>query len=100
VTVEILPGPRERTVRGRPVQLRNLQQTLTARAVPSTVDVVLRGRDGLDRIAPDQVMAFTDLARLGAGQYALTVQVSAPSDAGVVKVNPQVVQVIISSATN
>jgi YbbR domain-containing protein len=98
VTVQVLPGPRERTVRNRPVLLRNLHQSLTAQAVPPVVDVVLRGRDGLDRIAVDQVVASADLAGLGAGQYSLTVQVDAPPEAGVARIDPPVVHLSISSA--
>ena len=46
VRVEVLPGPRERTV-GQPVHLRNLAPALAAQALPPAVDVVLRGsREG------------------------------------------------------
>jgi YbbR domain-containing protein len=100
VTVQVLPGPRERTVRSRPVLLRNLDRTLTARAVPAAVDVVLRGREDLDRIEADRVVAFADLAGLGAGQYSLTVQVDVPANAGVARIDPQVVHVSIASAGN
>jgi YbbR domain-containing protein len=98
VSVQVIPAPRERTIRGRPVQLRNLHQLLTAQAVPSVVDVVLRGRESVDRMAADRVAAYADLAGLGVGQYALTVQATAPADVGVVAVTPQVVQVTIASA--
>ena len=43
VTVEIVPAPLEQTVRDRPVHLRSLAPNLTATAVPSEVDVTLRG---------------------------------------------------------
>jgi YbbR domain-containing protein len=97
VSVEILPGPRERTVRDRPVQLRNLHQLLTAQAIPSMVDILLRGRESVDRLSPDRVVAFADLTGLGVGEYSLTVQVTAPADAGVVGVTPQIVQVTIAA---
>lgn len=99
VTVQILPGPRERTVSDRPVLLRNLRQNLTARAVPVMVDVALRGsREGLGRMLADEVTAFVDLEGLGAGEYMLTVHVDAPAIAGVASVEPQAVQVSIASA--
>jgi YbbR domain-containing protein len=98
VTVQVLPGPRERTVRGRPVLLRNLRQSLTAQAVPAVVDVILRGRDDLSRIAADQVVAFVDLSGLGVGQYSLTVQSSVQGgDVGVARVSPLLVQVTIAN---
>jgi YbbR domain-containing protein len=97
VTVQVLPGPSERTVRGRPVLLQNLRQSLSAQAVPAVVDVTLRGREGLSRIAADQVVVFTDLDGLGIGQYSLTVRVTVPGDAGVARVSPAVVQVTVTS---
>jgi YbbR domain-containing protein len=100
ITVQIMPGPRERTVRGRPVQLRNLSRTLTAYAVPAVVDVVLRGREGLERMAIDQLVTFADLSRLGQGKYSITVQATAPPDAGIVQIVPAVVEVTISSAVD
>jgi YbbR domain-containing protein len=97
VSVAILPGPRERTVRNRPVQLRSLHPTLSAQAVPSMVDVALRGRESIDRLPPDQVVPFVDLTGLGVGEYSLTVGVASPADAGVVGVTPQVVKVLVSA---
>ena len=43
VTVQIVPGPVERTVANRPVHLRNLGANLSAQAMPAVVDVGLRG---------------------------------------------------------
>lgn len=96
VRVEVLPGPRERLVRGRPVHFRNLDQSLSAEAAPSTVEVVLRGsREGLNRIEPGQVVAFVDLAGLGPGEYPLEVRVDASPDVGAARIEPATVQVRI-----
>jgi YbbR domain-containing protein len=61
------------------------------------VDILLRGRESVDRLSPDRVVAFADLTGLGVGEYSLTVQVTAPADAGVVGVTPQIVQVTIAA---
>jgi YbbR domain-containing protein len=96
VRVEILPGPRERLLRDQPVHIRNLGRNLTAQAVPSTIDVVLRGsREGLDRVETSEVVAFVDLAGLGPGDYPIAVRVDASADAGAARIEPSTVQVRI-----
>lgn len=101
VTVQILPAPLERTLRERPVYLRDLGQGLTAAALPDSVDVVVRGdRGALARVEPDDVMAYVDLSGLGAGQYTLTVRADSSRDAGVARVEPNAVQVRITSVQN
>ena len=97
VRVEILPGPAERTIRQRPVRLRNLGNNLVARATPSGVDVVLRGsREGVNAADPDEVAASVDLSGLGAGDYPLPVRVESPQRAGVAHILPAIIQVNIS----
>ena len=99
VTVQILPAPLERTLRSRPIHLRGVAATLEAEAVPATVAVSLRGsREALGRIAEDEIVAYIDLAGIGAGQYALTVHAEGARDAGVTHIDPPSVQVRISSA--
>jgi YbbR domain-containing protein len=98
VSVEVLPGPVERPVRDRPVHLRNIGAGLLARSTPNVVEVVLRGsREGVTRIEADDVIAYVDVAGLGAGDYALAVRVDGPPRAGVARVLPATVQVKISS---
>jgi YbbR domain-containing protein len=100
VRVEVLPAPAERTLSGRAVLLRNLGEGLQAQAMPSSVDVVVRGtRQSLNRLGADQVSAFVDLATMGAGDYLLSVKadVQPSSDAGVVRINPEAVKVLITS---
>ena len=91
--------PVERTVRDRPLELRNLPANLTASATPGQVDVTLTGAsEGLVRIEPNTVTAYVDLAGLGAGQYALTVRADVGRDAGVMRTAPSTVQVRIADA--
>jgi YbbR domain-containing protein len=101
VTVEIVPAPFEQTVRDRPVHLRNLSPNLTATALPTAVDVTLRGdKEALSRMEPDDATAFVDLAGLGAGEYTLTVRAESSRNAGVTRIEPASIQVRINSATN
>lgn len=99
VTVQILPAPLERTLRTRPVHLRDLAESLLAEAAPPVVDVTIRGsREALARVSSDEIVAYVDLAGLGAGDYNLTAHADASEDAGVVRVEPSSVKVRITSA--
>ena len=101
VTVQVLPAPLERTVRDRPVHLRNLGPNLAAQAVPAVVAVGLRGsREALNRVEPDDITAYVDLAGLGSGEYTLTGRVDASREVGIAHVEPATVQVRITSAKN
>jgi YbbR domain-containing protein len=97
VTAQMQPAPAERIVHNLPVHLRNVDANLGVQAEPATVTVTLRGsREGLARMAADDVRAFIDVAGLGAGQYSLDVHVDAGQEAGVTKIDPTTVQVRIS----
>jgi YbbR domain-containing protein len=97
VRVDVLPGPRERTLRDQPVRFRNIGLNLSAQAAPSTVEVVLRGsREGLSRVEPGDVSAFVDLLGLGPGDYPLEVRVDASADAFVARIEPGAVRVRIT----
>ena len=99
VTVQIVPAPLERTLRNRPVHLRTLANNLVAEATPAIVDVTIRGsREALSRVESDDVVAYIDLAGLGAGEYTLTAHADASQDAGVVRIEPSSVRVRITSA--
>jgi YbbR domain-containing protein len=92
--VQVRLGPRERTVRNRPLRLRDLPPNLTAQATPTDVDIVVRGtREGLAQLDTEEVVPFVDLKGLGAGEYALTVHVDPVTDANVARVTPETVQV-------
>jgi YbbR domain-containing protein len=94
VRVQIRLGSRERTVRNRPVRMRDLPANLTAQATPANVDVTIRGgREGLGKVDSEQVVPFVDLKGLGAGDYALAVHIDALPEAGLARVEPETVQV-------
>jgi YbbR domain-containing protein len=96
VTVEIVPAPVERTVSGVPVRWRNLNAGLTARVVPQTTSVTVRGRrQDVDEMRAVSIDAFVDLAGLGPGQYNLRVQFDPTESFGVTSTEPAVVQVTI-----
>jgi YbbR domain-containing protein len=98
VTVQIVPAPLERSLRGRPVHLRNVPGSLEAQAIPSAVDLTLRGsREALARVEADDIVAYVDLAGLGPGQYSLTVHAESSPEAGVTRIEPSSVQVQIIS---
>jgi len=98
VTVQVMPAPLARTMKALPVHLRGLGAGLTAEAQPPVADVSLRGSQAdLDRLAPDDVRAYVELAGLGAGRYTLTVRADASGDAGVAHIEPATVQVRITS---
>jgi len=101
VTVKIVPAPLERVARSRPVHLRGLTSTLDAQATPPVVDVGLRAaRDAMNRVAPDDIVAYVDVSGLGAGTYTLTVKADSPPDVGVTHIDPASVQVRIGSGRN
>jgi hypothetical protein len=100
VTVQVVPGPEERTLRARPVHLKNVGTNLSAQAMPSAVDVILRGsRQGLNRVDAEYVTAYVDLASLGSGAYVLAVRVDASQEAGIARIDPATVHVRISSVS-
>jgi YbbR domain-containing protein len=99
VTVQVLPGPAERTLGDRAIHLRNLGPNLLAQAIPPVTSVVLRGtRQGLARIDTSSVSAYVDLTALGPGEHVLNVQVDALHDAGISRIDPDTIRVRISSA--
>jgi YbbR domain-containing protein len=96
VTVEILPAPVERVVNDVPIRWRNLNAGLTARVMPQTTAVTVRGRrQALDAMRAGTINAFVDLAGLGPGQYNLRVQFDPTESFGVASTEPAVVQVTI-----
>ena len=98
VTVDVVPAPMERTLRNRPIHLRNVSAGLTAQAEPASVDVTLRGsREALSRFESDELSAYVDLGGLGVGTYQLTVHTEVARDAGVTHIEPAMVQIRITS---
>jgi YbbR domain-containing protein len=101
VTVKIVPGPMERTVRSRPIRIRDLGARLSAQVIPTVVDVGLRGsRELINGIDSDDVHPYVDLSGLGEGEYTLVVHADTPDHAGVTRIDPAMVQVRITSVKN
>jgi len=99
VTVQVLPGPDERTVSDRAIHLRNLGPKLVAQAIPAVTSVVLRGTSqSLSLVDTSTVNAYVDLSGLGVGEHVLNVQADALQDAGVSRIAPDTIRVRISSA--
>lgn len=99
VTVQVLPGPVERTFHAVAIHLRNLEPSLSAAAVPETATATIRGsREAVGRLGADDVSVFVDLSGLGAGTYSVSPHGLASPDAGVIHIEPPTVQVRISSA--
>jgi YbbR domain-containing protein len=96
VTVEIWPAPVEHQIAAVPVRYRNLPPNLSAQLSPKFVRIAVRGaQEAIDRLQPDSVQAYVDLAGLGAGRYNLRVQVEPTEHFGVVAIDPVVVAVTV-----
>jgi YbbR domain-containing protein len=99
VTVQVLPGPAERTLTDRAIQFRNIGANLAARATPSVTTVTLRGsRQSVGRIDTAAIVPYVDLAGMAAGEHVLNVKVEASNNAGVVRIEPDTVRVRITNA--
>jgi YbbR domain-containing protein len=99
VTVQVIPGPAERTLTDRAIHFRNIGANLTAQATPSVITVTLRGsRQGVSRIDTAAIVPYVDLAGMAAGEHVLNVNVDASNDAGVVRIEPDTVRVRIINA--
>lgn len=96
VTVQVQPAPVDRVVSGVPLRTRHLGKGLAALPTPAAVSVSLRGpHDVLQRLGPDAVPAYVDLAGLRPGRYNLPVRIELPQNVAVVQTNPASVRVRI-----
>ena len=101
VTVPIVQAPVQRAFHELQVRFRNLGAGLSARAVPATVDAQLVGsREGLNRVEPEEIRVFVDVAGLDAGTYTLTAHGELTGEAKVTHLEPPTVQVTISRGRN
>ncbi len=79
-------------------RVANLASGLSARLVPSTVQVVLSGDvPTLARVDPESIAVTLDAAGLGVGNHLLPVRVQPPSGTTVVSVAPVEVRVALTS---
>lgn len=96
VTVSIAPVRSERTLTGVPVRMQNLLASLSARALPTSVTVTIRGADEiLQAVTTDDLHASVDLSGLGPGRYTLDVRMTTPRALGFVRVVPPQVQIVV-----
>lgn len=96
VTVDIQPERTERSIRGVPVRMEQLQANQRAQSAPPNVLVTVRGDgDALRSIGAGDIEASVDLKGLGAGRYTLPVRVAPSRLFGVVRIEPPQVQVTI-----
>ena len=96
VRIDILPAPVERVLPDVPVRWRNLSPGLSARVVPRTTAVTVRGRrDAIEAMRAETIGAFVDLAGLGPGQYNLQVEFDPTEGFGVSASEPAAVRVTI-----
>jgi YbbR domain-containing protein len=96
VTIDIWPAPVERRVADVPIRWRNLPAGLSAQLSPNLTNVTVRGtKELVDGLRPDGILAYVDLAGLGAGRYNLRIQVDQTERFGVDAINPALVAVTI-----
>ena len=96
VTIDVWPAPVERRVADVPIRWRNLPAGLSAQLSPNLTNVTVRGtRELVDGLRPDAILAYVDLAGLGAGRYNLRVQVDQTERFGVDTIDPPLVAVTI-----
>lgn len=96
VTIDIWPAPVERRLADVPIRWRNLPSGLSAQLTPNLTNVTVRGtRELVAALRPDAILAYVDLAGLGAGRYNLRVQVDQTERFGVDAIDPALVTVTI-----
>jgi len=96
VTIDVWPAPVERRVADVPIRWRNLPAGLSAQLSPNLTSVTVRGtKELVDGLRPDAILAYVDLAGLGAGRYNLRVQVDQTERFGADTIDPPIVTVTI-----
>ena len=96
VTIDIWPAPVKRRLADVPIRWRNLPAGLSAQLSPNLTNVTVRGTsEFVGGLRPDAILAYVDLAGLGAGRYNLRVQVDQTGRFGVDAIDPPLVTVTI-----
>lgn len=96
VTVEIVPAPVEQTLTGLRIEPSNLGQGLSARIVPATVSVVVRGtRERIAGLEAGDLRAEVDLSAFARGRHAVPVRVPNREGVAVERIEPATVTVTI-----
>jgi YbbR domain-containing protein len=96
VTVQIGPGSSTATLTV-PITLRNADERMRVRLLPSSVSVGLKGtREAIQSLAEDAVQAHVDLAGLTPGDHLADIKVQARQGLNVESVAPRAVRVRIT----
>jgi YbbR domain-containing protein len=96
VTIDIWPAPVERRVKDVPIRWRNLAAGLSAQLSPNLTNITVRGtKELVAGLRADAILAYVDLAGLGAGRYNLRVQVDQTERFGADTIDPPIVTVTI-----
>jgi YbbR domain-containing protein len=97
VTVQIVTGSAQRTLREVPVQIRNLDNGLRARPLPPSVSVTLRGTEqAIADLVAEALEVTVDAANLAAGDHPATVTVVASQGLTVEQVEPQTIRLRVT----
>jgi YbbR domain-containing protein len=76
------------------VRVRNLGAGLTARVVPATVTVRVRGEKAVvEKLRGASVAAYVDVNGISEGDYGLPVRLEQTKDLGVDQVDPTIVSI-------
>jgi YbbR domain-containing protein len=89
VTIEVNPEPRERTLAGVPVGVRNGRAKTTSSLDPAVVSVEVRGDPAVvEALTAASLLAWADLAGRAPGRYNLPVLVDVPPGVELVRTIP------------
>ena len=99
VTVQIVGGSSQATLTNVPVQIRNLDNGLRGRVVPSSVAVTVRGTgQDVSAAGREALDVHVDAAGLKAGDYNLEVRTSGAQGLTIERVSPQTVRLQITKS--
>lgn len=97
VTVQVVTGSSQRTLNAVPIEIRNLDNGLRARALPAAISVAIRGTErAVAELTDDALDVTVDAAGLSAGDHAATVEVLAAPGLTLENVVPQTVRLRIT----
>jgi YbbR domain-containing protein len=97
VTVQIVTGSAQRSLSGLPIQVRNLDNGLRARLLPSAVNVTVRGtQQAISELTADGLQVTVDASGFPPGDHRTTVNVLAAQGLTVEDVEPQNVRLRVT----
>ena len=97
VTVQVVTGSAQRSLSGLPIQVRNLDNGLRARLLPSAVSVTVRGtQQAISELTADGLQVTVDASGFQPGDHRTTVNVLAAQGLTVEDVEPQNVRLRVT----